>query len=102
MSKFIDLGVSVFDSDFTLNPYAHLKDIYDRKEILGFHSDGMNFLFRFDQGRAVIFNKNCPRAMGNNEELQQLESGYAARFPTRAWHFRNSYTRMPIHLDQGC
>jgi len=92
MQKFVDLGVSVFDADFTLNPYDYLRDIYNRKDILGFRSDNMNFLFRFDQGRAVIFNKDCPRAMGNNDELRQLEASYAARFPTRAWHFQNSYT----------
>ncbi len=92
MQNFVDLGVSVFDADFTLNPYSYLKDIYHRKDVLGFRCDDMNFLFRFDQGRAVMFNRNCPRAMGNNEELQQLEADYAARFPTRAWHFQNSYT----------
>ena len=92
MGKFVDLGVSVFDAEFTLNPYDYLKEIYDRKEVLGFHSDGMNFMFRFEQSRAVIFSKNCTRAMGNNEELQQLEEGYAKRYPNRAWHFRNSYT----------
>jgi cytochrome P450 len=92
MSTFIDLGVSIFDDDFTLNPYKYLKELYDRKEVLGFQSDGMNFLFRFDQCRNVMFNKNCVRAMGNNEELQRLEADYAERFPSRAWHFQNSYT----------
>ena len=76
MSKFIDLGVSVFDPEFTLNPYDVLEDLYDRKGVLGFQADGMNFLFRFDQSRAVMFSRNCTRAMGNNEELQQLEAGY--------------------------
>jgi hypothetical protein len=80
MSEFVDLGVSVFDADFTLNPYAYLQDLYDRKDVLGFHSDGMNFLFRFDQGRAVIFNKHCVRAMGNNEQLARLEADYAQRY----------------------
>jgi hypothetical protein len=92
MSEFVDLGVSVFDADFTLNPYAYLQDLYDRKDVLGFHSDGMNFLFRFDQGRAVIFNKHCVRAMGNNEQLARLEADYAQRYPNRAWHFHHSYT----------
>ncbi|MEP5566431.1 MAG: cytochrome P450 [Halioglobus sp.] len=92
MDKFIDLGVSVFDADFTLNPYDYLKDLYDRPDVLGFHADNMNFLFRFEQSRAVMFNKKFPRAMGNNEELQKLERDYAQRFPNRAWHFQHSYT----------
>lgn len=92
MSEFVDLGVSVFDPDLTLNPFDYLHDLYDRKDVLGFHSDGMNFLFRFEQCRAVIFNRDCVRAMGNNEELEMLEADYAIRYPNRAWHFANSYT----------
>ncbi len=92
MSRFVDIGVSVFDDDFTLDPYAHLKDLYDRPEVLGFHSDEMNFLFRFDQVRAVLFNRDCARASGDNDQLRELEADYAVRFPNRAWHFFNSYT----------
>jgi cytochrome P450 len=92
MDAFVDLGVSVYDPAFTLDPYPFLMDLYDRPDVLGFRADGMDFLFRFEQGRAVMFNKDCVRAMGNNEELQRLEADYASRYPNRAWHFRHSYT----------
>lgn len=92
MSKFVDLGVSVFDPDFTLNPYNYLKDLYGREDVLGFRADGMNFLFRFEQCRAVMFNKTCNRAGGDNAELEALEKHYAIAYPNRAWHFHHSYT----------
>jgi len=92
MGRFANLGVSVFDADFTLNPYHYLRELYDRDDVLGFHSEGMNFLFRFEQSRAVMFNRSCTRAMGNNAELERLEADYAQRYPHRAWHFQNSYT----------
>ncbi len=91
MSKFVDLGVSVFDDDFTLNPYDYLQGLYDRDEVLGFHADNMNFLFRFEQSRQVMFNRDCVRAMGNNEELADLEARYAELYPNRAWYFNNAY-----------
>ena len=92
MDAFVDLGVSVYDPAFTLDPYPYLKDLYDRPDALGFRADGMDFLFRFEQSRAVMFNKDCVRAMGNNDELERLEADYASRYPNRAWHFRHSYT----------
>jgi cytochrome P450 len=92
MGAFVDIGVSVFDPSFTLDPYPYLKDLYDREDVLGFRSEGMDFLFRFEQGRAVMFNRDCTRAMGNNDELQRLEADYATRYPNRAWHFQHSYT----------
>ena len=54
MAAFVDIGVSVFDPSFTLHPYPYLKDLYDREDVLGFRSQGMDFLFRFEQSRAVI------------------------------------------------
>ena len=30
MEKFVDLGVSFFANDFTLDPFLYLKDLYDR------------------------------------------------------------------------
>lgn len=92
MEKFVDLGISVFDDDFTLNPYHYLKDLYPQEDVLGFRSEGINFLFRFDQGRAVIFNKGCTRAGADNADLQAIEAKYAERYPNRAWHFQHSYT----------
>lgn len=92
MSKFVDLGVSVFDDDFTLNPYTYLEALYDRDDVLGFRADGMNFLFRFDQCRAVMFNRHCSRSPGDSIELQTIEQTWAQRYPNRAWHFRHSYT----------
>ena len=59
MEKFADLGVSFFDPDFSLSPHKYLQDLYPRDDIVGFHSEGMNFVFRFDEARAVLFNKSC-------------------------------------------
>lgn len=92
MSHFIDLGVSIFDDDFTLNPYSYLKDLYPREDILGFRSEGINFLFRFEQARSVMFNKHCIRAGADTAELQKLEARYSDLYPNRAWHFHHSYT----------
>ena len=86
MGDFVDLGISVFDPAFTLNPYPFLEDLYDRPNVLGFRADDRDFLFRFSQSRAVMFNRDCTRAMGNNAELERLEADYAQRFPNRAWH----------------
>ena len=61
MDKFVDLGVSFFDEDFTLDPFPYLKDLYDREEILGFRADGMNFIFRFEQAQQVIRSRSCGR-----------------------------------------
>jgi cytochrome P450 len=91
MSDFEALGVSVFDKDFTLNPFSYLEPLYNNREVLGFSSEGMNFLFRFDQCRSVIFNKSFIRATGGGDELRELETRYAIDYPNRARHFQLAY-----------
>ena len=68
MSEFIELPVSFFDAEFTLNPYSFLQDLYQRDDILGFSSEGMNFLFRHDDCRAVLNLK----ILGMKHSLQTL------------------------------
>ena len=72
MDKFIDLDVSFFDPKFTLSPEEHLAELYPRKEILGFRSEGMNFVFRFDEARAIMFNRECAREPLANPEIVEL------------------------------
>ena len=36
IDDFVDLGVSFFDEDFTLDPFPYLKDLYGREDVLGF------------------------------------------------------------------
>ena len=92
MEKFVDLGVSFFDPHFSLYPHLYLKDLYPRKDILGFHSQGMNFVFRFDEARAVLFNKNCAREPVANPEIAKREAILAERYPNRAKNFQLAYT----------
>jgi len=98
MDKFIDLGVSVFDPDFTLNPYPYLKDLYQRDDILGFRSESLNFLFRFDDCRQVIMSKTCARAIATAKQ-QELEIAYTERYPHRARHYQLSYMNLPEGPD---
>ncbi len=91
MDKFVDLGVSFFDEDFTLDPFPYLEDLYEREEILGFRADGMNFIFRFDQARQVIRSRSCGRQPLASDEIETRERIYAERYPNRAKNFRLSY-----------
>ena len=62
MSHFVPLDVSIFDADFTLEPYPFLKDLYEQEEVLGFTSEGMNFCFRFEDCHDLIAaHKNVAR-----------------------------------------
>jgi hypothetical protein len=54
MERFIARPVSVFDSGFTRNPFDYLKERHPQKECPGFQSEGKNFLFRRDDGNAVL------------------------------------------------
>jgi cytochrome P450 len=92
MKAFADIGVSIFDPAFTLDPYRYLGDLYAQHKYLGFRSDNMHFLFRFQQSRALMFNPDCGRATGDIAELQALEARYAELYPTRAWHYEHSYS----------
>jgi hypothetical protein len=94
MERFVDLGVSFFDEDFTLDPFPYLEDLYPRDDILGFTSDGMNFLFRFEEARQVIYSPHCRRELIANAEIEEREQLYAERYPNRARHLRLAYPNM--------
>ena len=91
MDKFIDLDVSFFDPKFTLSPEEHLAELYPRKDILGFRSEGMNFVFRFDEARAIMFNRECAREPLANPEIAEREARLAAAYPNRAKNFQLVY-----------
>ena len=77
MSEFIDLPVSYFNAEFTLNPYPFLEELYQRDDILGFDSEGMNFLFRHEDCRAVLKSPLCRREPLANPEFIERETRYA-------------------------
>ena len=92
MEKFVDLGTSFFDTEFTLNPEKHLAELYPRKDILGFKADGMNFVFRFNEARAVLYSRECAREPVASPEIAAREERLAAEYPNRAKNFQLAYT----------
>ena len=92
MSDFIDLPVSYFDPGFTLDPFPFLQELYPRKDILGFSSEGMNFLFRHEDCRAVLRSPQCLREPLANPEFRQREARYAERYPNRLWEMSNNFS----------
>ena len=91
MERFVELGVSFFDEDFTLDPFPYLEDLYPRDDILGFTSDGMNFLFRFEEARQVIYSPHCRRELIADAAIEEREQVYAERYPNRARHLQLAY-----------
>ena len=91
MPRFVELDTSVFDPAFTLNPYPHINDLYEHDDVIGFSSDGINFLFKFEHCREVMFSKNFARPTGD-ESLNALEMEYAKKYPTRAQYFMLDYS----------
>jgi cytochrome P450 len=91
MAEFADLGVSFFDEDFTLDPFPYLEELYDRKEVLGFRADGMNFVFRFEQVQQIVRSRSCGRQPLANPEIEARERVYAERYPNRAKNFQLGY-----------
>jgi cytochrome P450 len=94
LEKFVDLGVSFFDEDFTLDPFPYIEDLYDRDDILGFRADGMNFVFRFEQACQIIHGRSCRREPLASPEIEARERVYAERYPHRARHFQLAYPGM--------
>ena len=92
MGEFIELPVSIFDAEFTLNPYPFLEDLYSREEVLGFRSEGMNFLFRHEDCKAVLKSPYCRREPLANPDYQLLEEKYALQYPNRAWEMSNNFS----------
>ena len=54
MSEFIELPVSFFDEEFTVYRFSFVVVLYQRVVILCFSSEGLNFVFRHDDCRAVL------------------------------------------------
>ncbi len=98
MSEFIDLPVSYFDADFTLDPYSLLKDLYQDDKVLGFRSEGMNFLFRHDDCRSVLRSPLCRREPLANPEFQQREERYAKLYPNRLWEMSNNFSMGEVDI----
>ena len=92
MSAFIDLSVSIFDPNFTLNPYPFLEELYPQEEVLGFSSEGMDFLFRHEDCKAVLKSPHCRREPLANPAYQLLEERYAKQYPNRSWEMRNNFS----------
>ena len=93
MDKFVPLGVSFFDVNFTLDPYAYIKDLYHQDDVLGFSANGMNVCFRFEDCHQLISaHGNVAREPVATEDTAKQREAFAVQFPTRAWHFRYSLT----------
>lgn len=86
MAKFVELGVSIFDPEFTLNPYGYLHDLYQDDDVIGFIADGIKFLFKFKHCKEVMFNNAFARPSGD-AELNAKEIEYAEKYPARAYYF---------------
>jgi len=97
--RFVDLGVSFFDGDFTLDPFPYLEDLYGREDVLGFTADGMNFIFRFDQAQQIVRSRSCGRELPESTAFAEREKVYATRYPHRARMFANTYTTAPDGPD---
>lgn len=91
MNHFAPLGTSVFDVDFTLDPYPYLEDLYRRDDVLGFESEGMNFCFRFEDCHDLIAaHSNVAREPVATEETAKQQQAFDEQYPTRAWHYQYS------------
>jgi cytochrome P450 len=89
---FVDLGISFFDEDFTLDPFPYLEDLYGRKDVLGFRADGMNFIFRLEQAQRIVRSQSCRREPPESAAFAEREKVYATRYPHRAKMLEHNYT----------
>ena len=90
MREFVDLGVSIYDPDFTLNPYPYLHDLYQHEGVVGFSSEGMKFLFKFDDCRTALYARQFQRGQENRAAFKR-EADYASRYTHRARHLANHF-----------
>ena len=90
MREFVELETSIFDPDFTLNPYPYLADMYQRDSVIGFASEGMEFLFRFADCRAVMYAKHFLRGT-DDPNCFSREEDFAKRYIHRARHLENHF-----------
>ena len=91
MPSIIDLNISFFSPEFTLNPNHYLSDLYSQEDILGFHSEGMDFIFRHKQAREIMFNKNFIRGYASDDGQTQIEARYLEKYPNRTKQFLHNY-----------
>ena len=93
MSAFEALSTSIFDPSFTLDPYPWLEDLYPRKDVVGFSSEGMNFCFRYADCRDLISaHRNVSREPSDSEDSALAH--FAKQYPARAWGFQYLLTDM--------
>jgi cytochrome P450 len=91
MSHFIPLETSIFDTEFSLDPYPFLKPLYEQQDVLGFSSEGMNFCFRFEDCHDLIAaHKNVAREPVSIDE--SAAKAFAEMYPARAWHYHYALT----------
>lgn len=90
MRKFVPLDASIFDPGFTLAPYPHLEELYQREDVIGFTSEGMNFLFKFDDCRSVMYSKKFHRGGGDPDYIAREEE-FSKRYVHRARHLANHF-----------
>lgn len=90
MREFVDLGVSIYDPDFTLNPYPYLHDLYQHEGVVGFSSDGMQFLFKFEDCRTALYARQFQRGQDDPAAFKR-EADYARRYSHRARHLANHF-----------
>ena len=55
---FAPVDWSVFSDDFSLDPYPYVEPLYDRQEILGFRSEGLDFIFRHEDVAHFLHNRH--------------------------------------------
>jgi len=97
MSVFVPLETSIFDPQFTLDPFPFIEPLYKQKNVLGFSSEGMNFCFRFEDCHDLIAaHGNVAREPVKTKESEAQAAAFAERFPTRAWHFQYSLTDVKV------
>ncbi len=95
MSKFVALEASIFDADFTLDPYPYLAPLYEREDVLGFSADGMNFCFRFEDCHELISDhRHVAREPVATEETAIQQQAFATQYPTRGWHYQYSLSEV--------
>ena len=97
MSGFVPLSVSVFDRDFTLDPYPYIEPLYAEEGVLGFASEGMTFCFRFEDCHELIgAHRNVAREPLASEDTDNAQAEFASQYPTRAWHFTYALADMKL------
>lgn len=103
---------SVFSDDFSLYPYPYLEPLYPQKEVLGFQSEGMKFLFRYEDCKAFLFHSNLNQDRLMDElEFNQLET--EETHPTSSWyrqycitnpdniHIKATVRKLLLHMQSG-